>query len=228
MLPLAVPTVLTHDGGHLGDGLAYSWCETATGDSLFAAVPMCGTDWSKLDDCKQGHISEFDPSGLTPLGRHFLLTDDFYGRLEYLLCLEETVQVGLNHTYVSGEQNNENVLEFYIDDPEHVHFDLLGEAGGHRIVHDETNGALLYLATEVPVFHRVDRATGRIERWESEGLAERRSSWACDTPSARASSPSGRRVRSSRPRSRRSRPWPATPRRAPPRSSSTPSSTAST
>ncbi len=173
--PALLPNVLSlHDGNRLGDGMAYSYCESAQRNRLYATVPRCGTRPDLLEECKDGYVAEFDLDDLSLVAKHHVLDDEHYGRIEQLVCLEDSIQIGMNRTSYRGEYLLESAMAFDLDPPHAVRPFLLGEEGGHRIVHDEAANALLYLGDDVLRLHRVDRATGEMTRLEEEGPASER------------------------------------------------------
>ncbi len=165
VLPLVLPL---HGGAFLGEGMAYSFCEAPGRETVFAAVPRCGTG-GDTEDCKRGFVEEIDLRDAAVVARHRVLSDDFYGRIEELTCLPRTVQIGMNVTVTGGRRYGEDAMEFSIDDPRRTRTHILGGEGGHRILYDAKRDALLYMGH--PWFYRLWRATGELERMRREGPA---------------------------------------------------------
>ena len=156
-IPLLLPF---HGGIFLGKGMAYSFCESPNHNKLFAAVTGCYTMPSAdegWNSCKEGFIAEFDAKQLVWQARHQPLNDDFYGRMEHLMCLEDTVQVGMSGVVEKGKETLDNTLEFSISQPEQVQYNLVGSGMGHRMVHDKKHEAIFYVGEWSNQIYRYDR-----------------------------------------------------------------------
>lgn len=159
-LPLALPR---HGGAWLGDGLAYSFCEAPGRSALFAAVPEAPTmrEWSVWQGHGgNGHVAEYDLDDLRLRAQHRFFSDNFHGRLEFLMCLDDSVQVGMTNVFLDGRREPDHVMSFALDDPARFERDLLGGGAGHGIAYDAARDTLYYVSERTPVLVRVDRTSG--------------------------------------------------------------------
>ena len=163
-----------HDGMLVGEGMAYAYCESAARGKIFAMVPHCGTSWPKVEDCRNAVVEVIDVKNPLLVERYRILDGEYYGRIEEPVCLEHTVQVGMNRTVYRGERLVESALEFDIDEPTRVRAHVLGEAGGHRILYDARDDVLYYVGDDVLRVHRYDRKADQMKRWEDSGPAAAR------------------------------------------------------
>ncbi len=162
-LPLLLPL---HGGTLLGPGMAHSFCESPERHRLFAAVPECAADLEdhRLHACQAGYVAEFDTRDLATRRELRFFDEDFYGRLEQIVCLGDQVQIGMERTLVDGSVRPEHVMAFDVDDPARVDRDPVGSRGGAHILSDPVSGDLYYVSAHQNRIHRLERATGRIER----------------------------------------------------------------
>jgi hypothetical protein len=169
-LPLALPW---HGGSKLGEGMAYSFCEAPRHRAVFAAVPRTPTmlPWSRGGRHGEGgYVAEYRIPELLPAGQHRFFSSEFYGRLEWLTCLPDAVQVGMTNTFYRGRQDQDHAMEFSIADPRQFTPDLLHGGAGHGIAYDEKRDALYYVSENKGTLVRVDRATGQRETILSDAL----------------------------------------------------------
>lgn len=162
-LPLLVPM---HGGTRLGEGLAYSFCEAPTRPSLFAAIPQAPTmrQWSLGSAHGMGgYVAEYDADTLVERARHRFFSATFHGRLEYLLCLDDSVQVGMTNATIDGRRDQDNAMAFSLDEPRRFERDLLGGGVGHAVAYDRARDALFYVSENKPNVVRVERTSGRRE-----------------------------------------------------------------
>ena len=162
-LPLLVPM---HGGTRLGEGMAYSFCESPTRPLLFAAVPEAPAmrQWSLGSAHGMGgYVAEYDADTLVERARHRFFSAAFHGRLEYLLCLDDSVQVGMTNATIDGRRDQDNAMAFSLDEPGRFERDLLGGGAGHAIAYDRTRDALYYFSENKPDVVRVERTNGRRE-----------------------------------------------------------------
>lgn len=162
-LPLLLPM---HGGTRLGEGLAYSFCETPTRPLLFAAVPEAPTmrQWSLGSAHGMGgYVAEYDADTLVERAHHRFFSAAFHGRLEYLVCLDDSVQVGMTNATIDGRRDQDNAMAFSLDEPGRFERDLLGGGAGHAIAYDRARDALFYFSENKPNVVRVERTNGRRE-----------------------------------------------------------------
>ncbi len=164
LLPLLVPA---HGGTRLGPGLAYSFCEVPAAGRLFAAIPeaLSMRPWS-LDGQhgRGGYVAEYDLASLEPLRRLRFFSDAFYGRIEWLSCLDDTVAVGMTNVSVGGRQDQDHAMAFPLADPTAFDPDLFGGGVGHGLAWDARRDALFAVAEDGPEVMRLDRRTGERKR----------------------------------------------------------------
>lgn len=159
-LPLALPR---QAGTRLGNGLAYSFCEAPDRGALFAAVPEAPTmrEWSVWQGHGgNGYVAEYGLDDLRLRAKHRFFSDDFHGRLEFLVCLDDSVQVGMTNVFIDGRREQDHVMSFALDDPARFERDVLGGGVGHGIAYDAARDSLYYVSERTPVLVRLDRTTG--------------------------------------------------------------------
>jgi len=169
-LPLALPL---HRGTKLGPGMAYSFCEAPHRRALYAAVPDAPTmvPWSLgRPHGIDGYVAEYQTPELSPVAHHRFFSEEFYGRLEWLLCLDDTVQVGMTNALFRGRRDQDHAMEFSISDPRSFVPDLLQGGVGHGIAHDARRDVLYYVSENKPTILRYVRSTGERETLAVEGL----------------------------------------------------------
>lgn len=162
-LPLIAPG---HGGTRLDDGLAYSFCEAPGHAALFAAIPEAPTmrQWTlRGGHGSSGYVAEYDAATLALRARHRFFSETFHGRIEYLLCLDDSVQVGMTNVTIDGRHDQDHAMSFPLDDPSRFERDLLGGGAGHGIAHDAARDALFYVSENKPILVRVDGETGARE-----------------------------------------------------------------
>jgi hypothetical protein len=129
----------------LGPGDAYSFCETRDHRHIYAVVPACvGRNY---DRCLQGTILEYDASTLA-LTRQFHPFDaGFSGRMLHVVCLDDSLLVGMSFTRLSGTKRDENVMEVSMEDGRVLNADVVGPRAGHRILR-HPDGSAAFVASE--------------------------------------------------------------------------------
>lgn len=162
----------THGGVLLGKGMAYGFCEQENRGRLYAAVP--GLPRNQFRD---GHIVEYDAAGLTKLRDLSFFDQEFFGRFMQVLCLPETIQVGMAQTWISGVFQSENVMEFGVDDPREVKRSLFGPSMGQQLMWDEKRDAVFYSSEWSNKIFRLDRRTGEVDRTLGARLVRDRPTW---------------------------------------------------
>jgi len=128
-----------HGGTLLGPGMADGFCEGRIRGRLYAAVP--GSSDKQFRD---GHIVEYDAAQLTKLRELTFGDPTFSGRFMQLLCLPETIQVAMAQTWIDGQSQMENVMEFRIDHPDKVKRSLWGVGMGQQLLWDPKRDAIFY------------------------------------------------------------------------------------
>src|SRR4030095_9997864 len=162
----------SHGGALLGDGMAYGFCENVSRGRLYAAV-----SGSASDRFRTGHILEYDSARLTQLRDLKFFDEEFSGRFVQLLCLPDTIQVAMAQTWISGRPQDENVMEFRIDDPRDVKRSLWGEGMGQQLLWDDKRDAVFYASEWNNEIFRLDRRTGEVNRSVSAGAIPEQPQW---------------------------------------------------
>jgi hypothetical protein len=146
-----------HGGTLIGTkGYAYTFCEIAAEHKLFAAVP-CDSGGSV---CGEGYVAEHDTRDLARQVEHRFFSESFRGRLVHLVCLEDSVQVGMATTVVDGGKARENVMEFSTADPRRFQKSIFPISTGSRLAYDRRHGAIFYTSEWSRRILRVERKTG--------------------------------------------------------------------
>jgi len=156
-----------HGGRVLIDQMAYSFCEIDDRDRLYAALTNCPTlpdVFSGREACRDGVVAEFQLSSLDLVATHSFFSESFHGRLEQLLCLEDTIQIGLNGVVIDGEESRDTVIEFEADHPESFRAHIVGTHMGHRLAYDKKRDRVIYVPEWGTGIARYDRATGEARR----------------------------------------------------------------
>ena len=169
----SAPIPLYRTGGTpLGRGMAYGFCEQGRRGRLYAAVP--GFPHKQFRD---GHIVEYDVARLTKLRDLSFFDAEFHGRFMQLLCLPDTIQAAMAQTWISGQDQRENVMEFRIDDPRDVKRSLWGPAMGQQLMWDDKRDAVFYSSEWSNRIFRLDHRTGEVNRNVNAGLIPDRPTW---------------------------------------------------
>ena len=167
MLPLFVPL---HGGTHLGDGLAYGFCESPDHQRLYATIPVCDSVHTDYDDCRDGHIVEYDLRTLTPSATHRFFSPQFYGRFEMPVCMGDEVQVAVQGTVFEGKPVRQTVLSFPVAAPSRFN-PVFATGIGVAIAYDPQDDASFYSAE---FDHQVARYDRRTRKSDVAGEALRR------------------------------------------------------
>jgi hypothetical protein len=152
--------------------MAYGFCEQGSGGRLYAAVP--GLPRHQFRD---GHIVEYDLARLTKLRDLRLFDEAFHGRFMLLLCLPGTIQAAMAQTWIAGDVQRENVMQFRVDDPREVKRSLWGPMMGQQLMWDEKRDAVFYSSEWSNWIFRLDRRTGEVDRNVNAGLIPDRPTW---------------------------------------------------
>jgi len=142
---------------------AYSFCESSNGTSIYAAVTACFLHDSRFlvsEDCKQEHVVEFDAQTLRLKNRHILSSPDYYGRMEFIRCIEDTLFVGGSDMIQDGENLLDSALSFKMGHPEAVTRNLVRPGVGHRSAYDPKRDAIYFSGEFSDQIIRLDRQSG--------------------------------------------------------------------
>jgi len=133
----------------LGELDAYSFCETSDAKRLFAVLPTCtGGD---VDSCREDQIAQYDLEDLS-LERLIQPFDENHaGRMLHLLCLEESLLVGMADTRIGPSLQAESVMEINIADGSVLRESVVGPYGGHRLLL-HPDGTDVFVASEYSSF----------------------------------------------------------------------------
>jgi hypothetical protein len=164
ILPAALPLVAPmHGGNHFGDGHAYAFCEVPGRATVYATMPVCDSVQVGWDTCRDGRVVEYDARTLQPVATHRFFSPDFYGRLEYMVCLEDEVQVSVQGTVQNGRFLRQSALSFPVDAPEKFTPVAAGPGYGIAIAYDEAHDAMFYTGEFNNSVVRHDRRTGQLD-----------------------------------------------------------------
>lgn len=162
-----VPLIrVPQDATRIDTQRAYSFCEASDRSSIFAAVTACFLHDSRYlvsEDCKQEHIAEFDSRTLKLKKRHILGTEDYYGRMEFVRCVEDTLVVGGSDMVQNGENLLDSTLVAPMDTPEALTRNLVKAGVGHRSAYDPKRDALYFSGEFQNDIIRYDRQTRAID-----------------------------------------------------------------
>ncbi|HKE12216.1 MAG TPA: DUF898 family protein [Myxococcota bacterium] len=129
----------------LGDGDSYSFCEMPDRKSVFVALPTCmGSDVTK---CRDDVIAEYDSTTFTLKRRYVPFDESFRGRMLHLVCLEDSILVGMSFTSMDGVPRRENVMELNTEDGTVLRRDLVGPGVGHRLLR-QPDGSAVFVVSE--------------------------------------------------------------------------------
>ena len=146
---------------------AYSFCEADKSGAIYAAVTACYLHDSRYlvtEDCKQEHIAEFETGTLRLAKRHELSTANYYGRMEFVRCVEDTLYVGGSDMTQNGENLLDSVLSMNMTSPEQVFRNIIPAGVGHRSAYDPKRDALYFSGEFNDTIIRLDRATGEQDK----------------------------------------------------------------
>lgn len=164
LLPATLPLLLPlHGGRHLGEGLAYSFCEVPNRGTVYATIPVCDSVQAGYHDCKDGRVVEYDLESLDLVATHRFFSPNFHGRLEYMVCLEEEVQVSVQASVYEGRPLVQSAMSFRVDDPRDFIPVIAGPGVGIAIAYDEANDALFYTSEFTNALVRYDRQTHQFD-----------------------------------------------------------------
>ena len=159
--PILPVFVRLHDGVKFSEGPAYTFCESPAHGKLYASIQTC-TFGSK--DCLDSYVAEHDIHDYLQWRPLRFFDKTFVGRLQHLVCLEDTVQIGMNETRIHGRTFHENVMEFDMADPSRFTKNVLGDGAGFRLAYDRVHQAIYYVSEWTPRVYRYDRKTGTLDK----------------------------------------------------------------
>lgn len=173
IVPLALPS---HLGRELIGDMAYSFCETAEGDRLYAALTRCQTlpdYFSQREDCLRGAVAEFEIPSFDLVAEHQHFDENWHGRYEQLVCLPDSVLVGLNGMVIDGREARDGIIEFQRRDPSVVRRNAAGPSMGHRLAYDPKYDNVYYVTEFGRGVIREHRPSGKLEQiksWSSQTI----------------------------------------------------------
>jgi hypothetical protein len=170
MLPLLAPF---HGGVRLGDGLAYAFCEVPARRALYASIPVCGSVWVTYDECRTGHVAEYSLDDMRRVATHRFFSPDFYGRFEFIDCLDDEVEVAVQAAVIRGGPRTQTALAFPVDAPNTFDPQVAGENVGITIAYDRAHAAVFYAGEFTHRVVRYDRRTGERREVGGRALARR-------------------------------------------------------
>lgn len=184
LLPAVLPLLVPPAGGlRIGSGLAYSFCETADGKRLFAALPTCNSVQIDYEHCRDAGIAEYDAVTLRRTATHHFFSPSYYGRFEMLLCLDDRVLATIHETVRDGQTLGETVLAFPPESPDEFDADY-ARGMGATIAYDAAHDAIFYSGEFNHRVVRYSRATGRTKLTRDSDL---RNDWVQPIALARCS-----------------------------------------
>ena len=164
VLPTALPLVVPmHGGHHLGDGLAYSFCEVPQHGTIYASLPVCDSVQANYENCRDGRVVEYDRKTLKAVAAHRVFSPEFHGRLELLVCLDDQVQVSIQGLVYRGEPLVQSAMAFSVANPEQFTPVFAGAGIGNSIAFDKANDAIFYSGEFNNRVVRYDRKTGQFD-----------------------------------------------------------------
>lgn len=177
VLAAAAPLFLpSHLGRELVDDMAYSFCGSPDGDRLYAALTRCQTlpdYFTNRSACLDGAVAEFELPSHALVDEHQHFDERWHGRYEQLVCLPESVIVGLNGMSIRGRGARDGVIEFERRNPSKGRRNAAGRGMGHRVAFDPKYDNVYYVTEWGHGVMREHRPTGTIEQiksWKSEHI----------------------------------------------------------
>jgi uncharacterized membrane protein YjgN (DUF898 family) len=111
---------------------AYSFCEIPSTHRIYAAIPSCkGTNTAS---CQNDAIAEYDSRSFALRRRFAPFDSSFRGRMLHLVCLDDSLLVGMSFTSLDGAFRRENVMEVSTRDGAVLRRDVVGPGVGHRLL----------------------------------------------------------------------------------------------
>jgi hypothetical protein len=156
-----------HKGKKLGDGMAYFFCQSPKNNHIFAAISNCPTfkprDEKEFAKCNQGKIVEYGEN-LEKIKDHNFFNPNFYGRMEGLICLPDSLIIGVTNLKKGNSFYNSNGLEYFPDkktEPKLLRTE--DRLGGNGAIYDSVNNALFTFSEDARKVFRWDLKT---RKWD--------------------------------------------------------------
>jgi DNA-binding beta-propeller fold protein YncE len=140
--------------------------------TVYASIPVCGSIIADYEACRDGRIVEYDLATKQLVATHRFLSPDFYGRLELLVCLPETVEVGVQASVYRGQRMVQTAMSFSVADPSRFTPIVAGRELGNTLAYDATHDALFYTSEFNNLLVRLDRKTGQFDDTASQDLVK--------------------------------------------------------
>lgn len=171
LIPSLLPIWIPPPGGiHLGDGLAYSFCEVPNRGTVYATIPVCDSVNAGYENCRDGRVVEYDLQTRRVVAEHRFFSPSFHGRLELLVCLDDEVEVGLQASVYRGEPMVQGAMRFAVDDPSRFTPMVAGRALGNTFTYDAAHDAFFYVGEFTNLLVRYDRRTRQFDDTASQDL----------------------------------------------------------
>lgn len=171
LLPALLPVWIPPPGGiHLGDALAYSFCEVPGRDTVWATIPVCDSVDTSFEQCRDGRIVEYDLATRKLVAAHRFFSPDFHGRLELMVCLADEVMVGVQGSVYRGEPMVQTAMSFPPSDPGRVTPVVAGRALGNTFAYDAAHDAFFFAGEFTNLLVRYDRRTHQFDDTASQDL----------------------------------------------------------
>jgi len=149
-----------HKGRKLGDGMAYFFCRWPKNGHIYASIPNCPTfkpaDKKEFNKCQLGKIVEYDTK-LQKVSDHKFFNNDFFGRLEGIICLPDSLIIGVTNLSKGGRFYNSNGLQYFPDKkntPKLLRSE--DELGGNGAIYDPYYNALFTFSEDARKVFRWD------------------------------------------------------------------------
>jgi hypothetical protein len=158
-----------HKGIKLGEGMAYFFCQSPKNRHIFASISHCPTfqpgNEKEFENCKNGKIIEYGEN-LEKITDHNFFTSNFYGRVEGLICLPESLIIGVTNLKTKNFFYNSMGLEYFPDKKgEPTILKIKDRLGGNGAIYDPINNALFTFSEDAKHVYRWDLKTGK---WDFE------------------------------------------------------------
>jgi hypothetical protein len=151
----------------LGDGMAYFFCQSPKSGHIFATISNCPTfkpvSEKEFANCIQGKIVEYG-GNLEKIRDHKFFNSNFYGRMEGLICLPDSLIIGVTNLKKGNNFYNSNGLEYFPD--KKVGPELLRKEDrlfGNGAIYDNFNNALFTFSEDARKVFRWDLKT---RKWD--------------------------------------------------------------
>jgi hypothetical protein len=124
---------------------------------------VCDSAHTTYEGCRAGRIVEYDLTSMKRVAAHELISPDFYGRLELLVCLDDEVEVAVQGAVHRDRKIIQGVLSFPVDSPRDITL-LAAEGGlGPTMAYDRQHDAFFYGGEFDNPIIRYDRRTKQFD-----------------------------------------------------------------